>query len=219
MHNVIIMKAIISLIIIVGAIVVVVLYDKTKPGDLVEKNKIKYSSSLWLGDNSGLFGALVILWLPTLLFYALLSVFNAGGPEAAGLGATVALWTIYIGLSVSLIVITVVMTILMRKARNADRVDKLSYISQIFVGSHSGLLKNLFLLWSPFILMIMIQEPFQALSPFKGGIMAAAKNLGSHLGDLRDVLPRQHSGGSSYSNNSNNSGVGGYNPVERFFRR
>ena len=177
LHGVIILKAVISLTIIIGASVVAAKYNKTAAGDTVDKTKIKYTSSLWLGENGGLFGTLVILWLPTLLFYALLTTGLLGGPEAAGIGASIGLMSIYIGLTLCLIIITIVMTALMSKAKTDDRVDKLTYISQIFVGSHSGLLWNLFLLWSPFILMLLIKGPVEQLAPYKTGLLRAAQGL------------------------------------------
>ena len=76
LHNFIWIKVVISLVILVGAIVISALYNKTKKGDVVAKNKLKYTSALWFGEQHGMMGTMVILWLPTLLFFIALQFAN-----------------------------------------------------------------------------------------------------------------------------------------------
>ena len=137
-------------------------------------------SSLWLGENSGLFGTLVILWLPTILFYSGLLLIG-GSAETMGGAAVSVLTLIYLSFSVVLITITVAMTILMESAKTAARTDKLAYISQGFVGTHSGLLGNLFLLWAPFLFILLVSGPLRKLAPYQADIAAAAENFSGRV--------------------------------------
>ena len=68
LNNMIAVKALISMAILIGAVTISALYNKTKAGDQVSKNRLKYISQLWFGEQSGMAGTMVILWLPTLLF-------------------------------------------------------------------------------------------------------------------------------------------------------
>lgn len=69
LHNVMAIKIVISLVILIGAVVISALYSKTKKADLVAKKKLKFTSELWFGEQSGLVGTMIILWFPTLLFF------------------------------------------------------------------------------------------------------------------------------------------------------
>lgn len=71
LHNVIIIKFVITVIILIGAVTTSTLYNKTRANDTVSKNKLKFASDVWFGEQSGLVGTMMILWLPTLLFFTL----------------------------------------------------------------------------------------------------------------------------------------------------
>ena len=178
LHNVIIVKALLTAVLLIGASIVAAKYNSTRAGDLLAKTKIKYVSSLWFGQNTGLFGTLVILWLPTVVFYSVLLLMKGGAGAGAigGLGIGT-LTAVYLGFTVALLAITATMTALAERTTSLDRMDTLTYISQVFVGSHSGLLSNLFLLWAPFLVVLMLAGPINTLAPYQGNIAAAAAGL------------------------------------------
>lgn len=80
-------------------------------------------------------------------------------------------------ISVLIGIITITMTVLYNKAQDLDRQDKLEYISSIWVGSRSGFLRTMFLLWCPLLTAFVFYKPLVKLSPYYSDIAAAMNSL------------------------------------------
>ena len=80
-------------------------------------------------------------------------------------------------LSVAIGTIVITMTVLYNKAKDLDRQDKLSYISQIWIGSRSGFLNTMAWLWCPVMLALAFYGPIRNLMPY-------AQSIGRAVGYL-----------------------------------
>ena len=79
--------------------------------------------------------------------------------------------------SVCIGIIVIVLTSEFAKAKTVDRQDKLLYISEIWVGTRSGFLKTLFLLWCPVLLVFAFYGPIRNMLPYSDKIGRAAGYL------------------------------------------
>lgn len=72
LHNVIIFKACLTALILISAIAVSASYCSAH--NPTKKKRVTYFSDLWVGEQIGVIGTLVIIWLPTVLFLVLLKM-------------------------------------------------------------------------------------------------------------------------------------------------
>ena len=67
LHVVMIVKGVITACILAAAIYVCVMYQRTD--DPIAKQRLLFNAGLWIGQQSGVVGTIVFLWLPTLVFF------------------------------------------------------------------------------------------------------------------------------------------------------
>lgn len=73
LHRFIIFKTFLTVVLLISAIAVSASYCKAH--DKTRKKRVMFFADMWVGEQVGVMGTLVILWLPTLLFLVALKIF------------------------------------------------------------------------------------------------------------------------------------------------
>lgn len=76
----------------------------------------------------------------------------------------------YIGIELALTAmictISLVLSVEFQKAKTTEAQDKFSFVSNVWVGTRSGVLTSIFILWAPLIIAMALHKPVQILIPF-----------------------------------------------------
>ena len=76
----------------------------------------------------------------------------------------------YIGIELFLTAVICAISITLsaefQKAKTAVQQEKFEFISNVWVGTRSGVLTSVLILWSPLISAMALHEPIRKLSPF-----------------------------------------------------